>query len=109
MASPPRSIQPLSGPLRGSIRPPGSKSLTNRALLLAALAQGESTLANVLISYGLIFGRFGLPEMGAEGSGMGTAIAMLLGSALYFGITLHGGREHGFLRARPRAALQGDF
>tara|TARA_Y100000748_G_scaffold85907_1_gene71105 strand:- start:2694 stop:4028 length:1335 start_codon:yes stop_codon:yes gene_type:complete len=61
-------------------------------------------LANVLISYGLIFGRFGLPEMGAEGSGMGTAIAMLLGSALYFGITLHGGREHGFLRARPRAA-----
>ena len=61
-------------------------------------------LANVLISYGLIFGRFGLPEMGAEGSGMGTAIAMLLGSVLYFGITLHGGHEHGFLRARPRAA-----
>jgi 3-phosphoshikimate 1-carboxyvinyltransferase len=29
---------------------PGSKSYTNRALLLAALAQGESTLHNVLIS-----------------------------------------------------------
>ncbi|MEM9065331.1 MAG: 3-phosphoshikimate 1-carboxyvinyltransferase [Planctomycetota bacterium] len=27
-----------------SIRPPGSKSLTNRALLLAALAEGESTI-----------------------------------------------------------------
>ncbi len=58
-------------------------------------------LANVLISYGLIFGRFGLPELGAEGSGLGTAIAMLLGSALYFIITWQAGREHGFLRARP--------
>lgn len=31
-----------------SIRTPGSKSLTNRALLLAALAHGESTLTNAL-------------------------------------------------------------
>ncbi|MEZ6108577.1 MAG: hypothetical protein R3B96_21455 [Pirellulaceae bacterium] len=31
-------IQP-SGPVRGSIRPPGSKSLTNRALACAALAE----------------------------------------------------------------------
>jgi 3-phosphoshikimate 1-carboxyvinyltransferase len=29
-------------------RPPGSKSLTNRALLLAALASGESTITNAL-------------------------------------------------------------
>ncbi|MEH6491050.1 MATE family efflux transporter [Halopseudomonas sp.] len=58
-------------------------------------------LANVLISYGLIFGRFGLPEMGAQGSGLGTAIAMLLGSALYFIITWRTGHEHGFLRVKP--------
>lgn len=32
-----------------TIRPPGSKSLTNRALLLAALAQGTSTLRDPLI------------------------------------------------------------
>lgn len=32
-----------------AIRPPGSKSLTNRALLLAALAEGESTLTAPLI------------------------------------------------------------
>lgn len=32
-----------------SVRAPGSKSLTNRALLLAALAKGESTLTNALI------------------------------------------------------------
>jgi 3-phosphoshikimate 1-carboxyvinyltransferase len=31
------------------IRPPGSKSLTNRALLLAALAQGESSLLGALL------------------------------------------------------------
>ncbi|MFO0831116.1 MAG: 3-phosphoshikimate 1-carboxyvinyltransferase [Phycisphaerales bacterium] len=33
-------------PVTFDVRPPGSKSLTNRALLLAALAAGESTLGN---------------------------------------------------------------
>lgn len=33
-------------PVVFDVRPPGSKSLTNRALLLAALAAGESTLTN---------------------------------------------------------------
>ena len=42
-------IQP-AGPIRGSIRPPGSKSLTNRALVCAALAQGESVLTGALDS-----------------------------------------------------------
>lgn len=31
------------------VRPPGSKSLTNRAILLAALADGESTLTHALV------------------------------------------------------------
>jgi len=59
-------------------------------------------LANVLVSYALIFGKFGLPEMGAEGSGLGTCIAMFFGAALYFFATLKDGREHGFLRAIPQ-------
>lgn len=59
-------------------------------------------LANVAISYTLIFGRFGMPEMGAEGSGLGTCIAMFIGCALYFLLTFLRGREHGFLRSRPR-------
>ena len=42
-------IQP-TGPLRGSIRPPGSKSITNRALVCAALAEGESLLTGALES-----------------------------------------------------------
>ena len=43
-------ITVVSRPVRGTIRPPGSKSLTNRALILAALAEGESHLAGVLDS-----------------------------------------------------------
>jgi 3-phosphoshikimate 1-carboxyvinyltransferase len=42
-------IQP-TGPVRGSVRPPGSKSITNRALICAALAQGRSTLRGALES-----------------------------------------------------------
>jgi len=38
----------LRGPVDGTIRLPGSKSLTNRALLCAALANGASTLTGVL-------------------------------------------------------------
>jgi len=38
------------GPVRGSIRPPGSKSITNRALVCAALAEGVSTLSGALDS-----------------------------------------------------------
>ena len=42
-------IQPC-GPITGSIRPPGSKSLTNRAMICAALANGESMLTGALDS-----------------------------------------------------------
>lgn len=38
-----------TAPFDASVRPPGSKSLTNRALLLAALAAGESTLDGALV------------------------------------------------------------
>jgi 3-phosphoshikimate 1-carboxyvinyltransferase len=38
------------GPLDGTVRPPGSKSYTNRALVLAALADGRSTIEGALFS-----------------------------------------------------------
>ena len=75
MASPPRSIQPLSGPLRGSIRPPGSKSLTNRALVLAALARGQTHLGGVLESIDTRVMLDSLSELGvgiSEGPETGT-------------------------------------
>lgn len=43
-------VQPVSGPIEGSVRPPGSKSITNRALIVAALAQGTTHLTGVLDS-----------------------------------------------------------
>ncbi len=39
-----RTITPAPGPVTGSVRPPGSKSLTNRALAVAALADGKTTI-----------------------------------------------------------------
>ena len=43
-------VNPVAEPVRGSIRPPGSKSLTNRALVIAALASGTTKLTGVLAS-----------------------------------------------------------
>lgn len=43
-------ILPILRPVAGEIRPPGSKSLTNRALVVAALADGPSHLTGVLDS-----------------------------------------------------------
>jgi 3-phosphoshikimate 1-carboxyvinyltransferase len=43
-------IIPLDRPVHAEITVPGSKSITNRALILAALAQGETTLRGALWS-----------------------------------------------------------
>ena len=43
-------IVPLTQPVRADITVPGSKSITNRALVLAALAGGETTLQGALWS-----------------------------------------------------------
>jgi 3-phosphoshikimate 1-carboxyvinyltransferase len=44
------AIEPVAGPVHASIRPPGSKSITNRALICAALADGTSVLHGALDS-----------------------------------------------------------
>ncbi|MGB7157130.1 MAG: 3-phosphoshikimate 1-carboxyvinyltransferase [Tepidisphaeraceae bacterium] len=43
-------VEPVTTPFTATITPPGSKSLTNRALVLAALARGECVLSNVLFA-----------------------------------------------------------
>ena len=43
-------IVPLTQPVRADITVPGSKSITNRALVLAALADGETALQGALWS-----------------------------------------------------------
>jgi 3-phosphoshikimate 1-carboxyvinyltransferase len=44
------AITPISHPLKATVRVPGSKSLTNRVLLIAALADGTTRLTNALFS-----------------------------------------------------------
>ena len=43
-------VSPLSSPLDATVRPPGSKSITNRALICAALAPGRSILTGALFA-----------------------------------------------------------
>ena len=43
-------VEPLSGPVDAIVRVPGSKSITNRALVCAGLATGESELHGVLFA-----------------------------------------------------------
>jgi 3-phosphoshikimate 1-carboxyvinyltransferase len=44
------TLDPIAKPVSGRIRPPGSKSIGNRALVCAALADGTSTLSGLLDS-----------------------------------------------------------
>jgi 3-phosphoshikimate 1-carboxyvinyltransferase len=50
MAADEIEIQPALRPLHARIALPGSKSITNRALLLAAMASGRSTIESALLS-----------------------------------------------------------
>ena len=43
-------IIPVTHPLKAAVRVPGSKSMTNRALLIASLAKGKTRIANALFS-----------------------------------------------------------
>jgi 3-phosphoshikimate 1-carboxyvinyltransferase len=44
------TVEPVIGRLDATVVPPGSKSITNRALVTAALAAGRSTLRGVLVA-----------------------------------------------------------
>ena len=58
------TIVPPEHPLIGRVSPPGSKSITNRALLLAALASGTSTLTGALKSKDTVLMAAALRQMG---------------------------------------------
>src|SRR6185295_14814862 len=62
----PLEITPVKGPIRGRIRPPGSKSITNRALVCAALADGDSTLTGILVSEDAAVMIDGLSRLGID-------------------------------------------
>jgi len=58
------AIIPPNRPLSGRVSPPGSKSITNRVLLLAALAEGTSRLTGALKSKDTVLMASALREMG---------------------------------------------
>lgn len=47
------TIQPVKK-ISGTVKLPGSKSLSNRILLLAALAEGTTVVRNLLVGWGLL-------------------------------------------------------
>jgi 3-phosphoshikimate 1-carboxyvinyltransferase len=59
-------LQPVINPPHASVRIPGSKSITNRALLVAALAQGPSRLIDPLQSEDTFYMRQALTALGAS-------------------------------------------
>lgn len=58
------TIVPPGRPLAGRVAPPGSKSITNRVLLLAALAEGTSHLTGALKSKDTVLMARALGQMG---------------------------------------------
>ncbi|MGF1465562.1 MAG: MATE family efflux transporter [Sandaracinaceae bacterium] len=62
-------------------------------------------LINAVLDYGLIFGAFGLPEMGVEGAALASTIATTTGALLYSAQGWARAREAGFLRGVPSARV----
>jgi multidrug resistance protein, MATE family len=56
---------------------------------------------NIALNYCLIFGKFGFPELGVFGAGLGTSISICLGTTIYFILGWKHARKAGFLARRP--------
>lgn len=84
-ATSPRRFLP-AGPLRGRIRVPGDKSISHRAIMLSALAVGESTITGLLEGEDVLSTAAAMRAMGAEvtrtGEGAWTVHGVGVGSLL---------------------------
>ena len=60
------TIRPLTGPLRGSARVPGDKSISHRAVLFSAMAEGTSQVSGVLDSADVRSSIAAVTALGAE-------------------------------------------
>lgn len=74
------TLEPLDRPFIATVAVPGSKSLTNRALVLAALAEGECEISNVLFAEDTLVMLESLARLGfAPGIDSGKRIVRLAG------------------------------
>jgi 3-phosphoshikimate 1-carboxyvinyltransferase len=60
------AVTPIEGPIDATVTVPGSKSLTNRALVCAALASGTSTVDGALVADDSLAMRAALETLGAR-------------------------------------------
>ena len=58
-------------------------------------------VCNLVLNYLLIFGKFGFPELGATGAGLGTALSTWVGAVYYLAQGWAYAREGGFLAGLP--------
>lgn len=58
-------------------------------------------LTNVTLNYLLIFGKFGFPEMGADGAAIGTVISLYVGFLYYIFLSFKYAKAGGFARGLP--------
>ncbi len=64
--TPALAITPAAGPISATVRVPGSKSITNRALLLGALARGRTVIEGALFSEDTLLMAAGLRALGLD-------------------------------------------
>ena len=57
---------------------------------------------NIAFSYVFIFGKLGMPELGATGAGLGTTISMFIGAGVYFYLGKRHASQAGFLSGIPK-------
>ncbi len=131
------ALQPLAGPLfRTAGHPPAvleaelaySQTLMLGAffpVLMATLASFFSgrgitlvvlvvniaaTLVNVVLDYGFIFGKLGLPELGVRGAALATIASQAVGASIFAALILSRGNRTAFATAsgfRPELPLLG--
>jgi putative MATE family efflux protein len=58
-------------------------------------------VCNMALSYVLVFGKLGLPALGATGAGIGTAVSTYILTGIYLVMALRRARGAGFLSALP--------
>ncbi|MHB8172907.1 MAG: 3-phosphoshikimate 1-carboxyvinyltransferase, partial [Nitrospirota bacterium] len=71
-----------SGPLRGSVRVPGDKSISHRAVMLGAIAEGTSRVSGFLTGEDSVNTARALAAMGVEIEGLGGAELVIHGAGL---------------------------